>query len=430
MRTFISLLLIIAFAGMAVVPNTEAQTEAERRRAILEGIMRMSPEVDPRGVMQLRQQRPSRDPAAVMQFQQERAAPDPNAVMQHEADHRRAIIEGVIRAFIEPHLEDGIMQLAPRADPRGVMQLQPERPSIDPSAVLQLREGWLLWDPNVMRQLMPLPTEEEPEYYIMPLGTPEDREPEVYIMPLETPEDREPEVHIMPLGTPEDREFLSALNGFSADAARLVQDIAEEARRYPSLRPILSEARQVQSTVEDLKRQMQAGADRAALIETAETLAQQWRNLAQRLRQAGELDRLTAARVQRMIDNAEAILASLKAEPPLNKMQIVSRMITHSTFLAALLEDIELDVSDPNVRSEILLEGRALLAASNQMAEGLLAGSTVEPEALKARYAELFHAWASFKAKTLPFAGESMTRNVHRIDRLHQELHELFRLTV
>jgi cytochrome c556 len=282
-------------------------------------------------------------------------------------ERRRAILEGVLRSFVEPHIEDGNLNLGP-------VQIQ------DPTV-----------DPNVQP------------------GHDHDHEP---------------------VNVDQSSDLVTSVNSFSGDLNRLIEDLFDEARRSPSLRSLLADALQLQSTVDFLGRQFQAADNQAVLIQTAETLDQQWRSLAHQLQQAGPLDGPTRTRIQRMTNNAEAIRRLLNVAPQLDELQIFYKLIEHSSILNALLEDVELDVPNQNVRSELLLEGRPILFESNLIAEQMQSGQVGTETDLTARYVELNQLWHQFAQKIRPYGGESLQRNTLRVERLHKDLHELFLIPI
>jgi len=287
-----------------------------------------------------------------------------------QAERRRAILEGVIRSFVEPHVNDGSLNFGP------AQVQEPTLPAVNPNA-----------QPGYEHDHGPAIADQSPQ-------------------------------------------LVNAVNGFSNDLNQLIEDLFDEARRSPDLRSLLADALQLQSTVDFLGRQFQAVDNQSLLIESAETLDQQWRSLAHQLQQAGTLDGPTRTRIQRMTNNAETIRRLLNMAPQLDELQIFYKLIEHSSILNALLEDIELDVPNQNERSELLLEGRPLLFESNLIAEQMQSGQVGTEQDLTTRYADLYDLWRQFARKLRPYGGESLSRNTNRIERLHNDLHELFLIPV
>jgi hypothetical protein len=223
--------------------------------------------------------------------------------------------------------------------------------------------------------------------------------------------------------SPQMRDVRSTLLGFSQESSGLITALRHEERYSPSVRPLLVDAIAVKAASDVLAQKSAQVRSEQLLMDDVQNLDRQWRILSHRLGQTPALGAPSQAHVSRLDGYDQKLCQLCKITPQLDAAATIGLAMALITNLENLQEDVGIDLRDRNDRDAILSEGRTMQVQMEQVAAAVSRGA---PRAdVVARYQQGYAQWQQFAAKIGSVESESVARNIHRIDQINGQMHEL-----
>jgi hypothetical protein len=229
-----------------------------------------------------------------------------------------------------------------------------------------------------------------------------------------------------PSNDPAIREIRANMAGFAQELAQLVRVLYQDANRTSGIRSLMGASLQLSAQATMIAQQSARESDLAWFAGEFQSLDQDWRQLAFRLRELRDL----SDEARRYVDRTDAYHArltnSLNLTPQFDRSELIRQATMLSTDLLRLLEEVDIEVADTRTRYELLVEGRRVYQQSRRLAVDT--EQAISLDAIRTLYNGFQDQWGVFAAKLRPLQLRYVDRQVQRVHEADRTLRELLML--
>lgn len=219
------------------------------------------------------------------------------------------------------------------------------------------------------------------------------------------------------------RDVQTNLTRFSQELSNLVSQLHSDVNRTPGVRSYLGDSLKVNAAVTLLARRANTARSVTELSREYEQIDRDWRLLAFRLDQIRDLSSRARTTLDRCNTINDQIGQLMDVKPQLNQTELFGAVSTLTNSLHNLLEDIDTDVDDPNLRYNLMSEGRQVYAQGQALSRGVSPNGSYGN--VRTDYEEFRRLWNPFanhvRELNYPYVARQL-RRVQNADRSVQEL--------
>ncbi|MCA9212748.1 MAG: hypothetical protein KDB27_06780 [Planctomycetales bacterium] len=219
------------------------------------------------------------------------------------------------------------------------------------------------------------------------------------------------------------RDIHDNVQSMSQDLSALVAQLDSDSDRTPGLRALLSDALSASAATTLLRRQCENARSTAEISNDYEQVDREWRLLAFRLLETRDLSSRARSYVDRINGTNNRLGQLMGMQPQFDRSQLSREVNTLTGALRNLLDDIDTDVDDQNLRYSLINEGQRVYAQGRAMNRRLFENGSYAD--VKADYEEFRRRWNPFANQVrdlnYPYVARQL-RRVHNADRNVQEL--------
>ncbi len=219
------------------------------------------------------------------------------------------------------------------------------------------------------------------------------------------------------------RALENLLSESVAEAERLYRLLDADYRRYPELRPLLSDLVTLRSRAARLAQDVQAKIPLDRSLPQFQQLDSDWRLLSHQLTQSPRVSRTTLESVTRLDGLGRQIEKMFKMDPQLDRRQILMELSALRGSLRNLIEELELDPSGSQQTLDMVFDARKL---EQQVAriQGMVLDQ-VAYDGIVTEYNRYGQMWTRLATRLRPLDNRYIERAVGNIINADDTLHNL-----
>ncbi|MCA9199899.1 MAG: hypothetical protein KDA87_20305 [Planctomycetales bacterium] len=224
------------------------------------------------------------------------------------------------------------------------------------------------------------------------------------------------------------RDVQTNLASFSQELSNLVAEIHGSAHVNYGFRAILSDALQTNATATLLTRRAANETNLRNLEAGYQQLDQEWRSLAFKLEQIRNLNARTTDYIRRCNELNQRLGNLFQTRPQVNARELQRNLNDLSSELMHLQDDLEIEVDNRNLRYELQMEGRRLLAIVRRISSMMLDQNTT-PSSVRTEYQAFQRQWDPYLRRLREVNSRYVARQVQRIQAADRQIQELLWMT-
>lgn len=241
---------------------------------------------------------------------------------------------------------------------------------------------------------------------------------------IDQPLPRDYELRSLPnIGEADLRAAIRTLEDFSNEASRLTDDLYNARNRIPGVQTYFNDVLKIRARSTLLLDNARRTSDVKVIATEFQGLDQDWRVLATQLTQTPGLPQATVARIERMNAYDKEIGKQLSIRPQLNRTELIRQTAALASDLHNLLDDIELEVSQANLRSELLLTGRRAEQQARRVST--IVADYADYNLVVDEYRQFQTLWDPFETRLRTINNRYLERGSRRVAESDHNIHEL-----
>jgi hypothetical protein len=219
------------------------------------------------------------------------------------------------------------------------------------------------------------------------------------------------------------RQAQQGIANLATDAGRLISALRVEERYSPNVRPLIGDALRVKADADALTQRARMMASIRQFIDEYRNIDQQWRVLSNQLKQIPNVGTRVVQEVDRMNQSAETIARSFNLDPQMQRNELLEQFYALGSDLRYLAADIRTDLWSHTDRDALARQVWDLQNRTGQLVAALQSNHSYQY--VKDYYEQFFDKWMASKRRLRPIDNQHIQRNVDRITRSTERLHEL-----
>jgi hypothetical protein len=219
------------------------------------------------------------------------------------------------------------------------------------------------------------------------------------------------------------RQAQQGIANFAADAGRLISALRVEERYSTHVRPMIGDALRVKADADVLTQRARMMSSIRQFTDEYSNIDQQWRVLSNQLKQIPNVGTRVVQEVDRMNQSAEAIASSFNLDPQMQRNELLQEFYALHSDLRYLADDIRSDLWSHPDRDALASQVWDLQNRTSQLIAALQ--SNHRYQYVKDYYEQCFGKWMTTKRRLRSIDNRFVQRNVDRITRSTERLHEL-----
>ncbi len=219
------------------------------------------------------------------------------------------------------------------------------------------------------------------------------------------------------------REIESKLTSMAQDLSGLVSQLHADVNRTPGIRSLLSDSLNVSAGATLVARQSATARSVSELSSEYQQVDQDWRLLSHRLGQFRELSSRARAFVRRVNDTNDLVGKLMDVQPQLDRNELFREVSTLTSALRNLMEDIDTDVDDRNLRYSLMNEGRQVYAQGQNLNRRVATNGSYA--SVKSDYEQFRRLWSPFADRVRDLDYAYVARQLRRVQSADRHVQEL-----
>ncbi len=213
------------------------------------------------------------------------------------------------------------------------------------------------------------------------------------------------------------------LQDVSAEADRLTARLNADVRRVPEIRPYMTDMLKQRARVAVLAQRAQQVNDHEEIRPDLQNLDRDWRVLAYRLQRIRGIDPQILASIDRINSYAKTVASAYEMQPQIKYQELLQQTSALAMVLNNLMDDIEIEVRDPEQRTQLLLTGRRIEQQSRQVVD--MVANREQYDRVVSQYKSFQNMWYPYATRLRPIENRYLERGVRRIQEVDNTIHEL-----
>jgi len=219
------------------------------------------------------------------------------------------------------------------------------------------------------------------------------------------------------------RGAVRAMEDFANEASRLTDDLYSARQRIPGVQVYFNDVLKIRARSTLLLNRARQTQDVRIVATEFQTLDRDWRVLANQLLQVPGLPRAVVTRIERLNAYDKEIGQKLQIRPQLNRTELIRQTAALASDLNNLLDDIDIEVSQPNLRSELLVSGRR--AEQQARTVSSMVADYADYDRVVSEYRQFQTLWDPFSGRLRSVNNRYLERGARRVAETDHEIHEL-----
>ncbi|MFC1758481.1 hypothetical protein ACFL2H_06900 [Planctomycetota bacterium] len=219
------------------------------------------------------------------------------------------------------------------------------------------------------------------------------------------------------------REIQSRLTSLSQDLSVLVSQLHSDVNRTTGIRSLLSDSLTVSADATLLAQQSVTARSVSELSSAYQQVDRDWRLLAHRLDQFRALSSRTLSYVRRINEANDRVGKLMEIQPQLDRNELVHEVSTLTSALHNLMEDIDTDVDDQNLRYSLLNDGRQVYAQGRTLHRRVATNGSYA--GVKSDYEDFRRQWDPFANRVRDLDYPYVARQLRRVQSADRNVQEL-----
>ncbi len=219
------------------------------------------------------------------------------------------------------------------------------------------------------------------------------------------------------------RRAIQTLEDFASEASRLTDDLYNARQRIPGVQTYFNDVLKIRARSSALLDKARRSQDTRVIATEFQLLDQDWRILATRLTQIPGLSQSIIARVERLNAYDREIGKALSIRPQLNRTELIRQTAALASDLNNLLEDISIEIRQPDTRSDLLRSGRRAEQQARRVST--LVADYVDYDFVVDEYRQFQRLWDPLETQLRSVDNRFLERGARRVGETDHAIHEL-----